>query len=76
MKRTKEDLMKVIDVQGQAFKKLHVIIENKNQEIEELNKEIISLGNIIKCLKGEIKDYKVTLKRVKGKLLKESRKNK
>lgn len=56
----KKDLIKVINVQGQALKKLHVIIKTKNQEIIELNKTT--------------EDYKVTLKRVKRKMLKESRK--
>lgn len=62
LNRSKEDLVKVINLQGETFKKLHTTIRNKNKEIRELNKEIVSLKIIIKHLRKKIKDYEVILK--------------
>ena len=58
IRRTNEELRKVINQQSKAFKILHEKLTEKTERIFELKKQIISLNHRIKCLEIENKRLK------------------
>jgi septal ring factor EnvC (AmiA/AmiB activator) len=55
IRRTSEDLRKVIKEQAKGFKRIHKILEKKTNLVCELRKEIVGLNGRIKELEIENK---------------------